>query len=169
MTLDVESLNLKDALDLTVLIEEDARDRYVELAGQLRIHHNAAAAGFFEKMAKAEEQHRTQLLARRTALFGDTPVTVQRDAFFETEPRHFDDARVKMTIDEALEEALNAEDAAKATFDQLLLRVKDPEVTALFCELRDEEVEHRELVLQQLTAPRPARRPAHPSAARAGR
>ena len=149
---DFDALTLKDALDLTVRIEEQARDRYVELAGQLRIHQSADAAAFFERMAREEERHRDQLARRRHRLFADAPVTVDAAQLVETEATHFDDARVKVTLQEALREALKAEGQAQAFFEALLLRVTSVEVGQLFAELRDEEVEHRRLVLAEMSA-----------------
>ena len=144
--IDFESLTLKDALDLAVLIEEEARDRYVELAGQLRIHQTTAAAGFFEKMARVEEVHRTGLLARRELLFADAPSRMNRTMFDDVEAPRYEDARVKLTLRQALEVALRAEEKAKDFFERALTVVKHPEVRQLFAELRQEEVEHRRWV-----------------------
>ena len=52
---DFDRLTLRDALDLAILVEEEARDRYQELASQLIIHHTPAAAAFFTKMVGIEE------------------------------------------------------------------------------------------------------------------
>ena len=156
--IDFETLSLKDALDLAVLIEEEARDRYVELAGQMRIHQSSDAAAFFEVMTRAEETHRGQLLAQRRKLYGDAEVMITRQMFFEIEAPRFDDARVKMTLPEALEEALKAEEKARNFFERMLTQVRNPEVGRLFATLREEEVEHRRLVLGQISAARPSKR-----------
>ncbi len=149
--IDFESLSLKDALDLAVLIEEEARDRYVELAGQMRIHDSAAAARFFETMARMEEGHREHLLQQRHKLYGDSKVRVTRQMFSDVEAPRIDDARVKLSRDQALGEALKAEEKAQLFFEQLLTKVKNPNVGRLFALLRSEEVEHRRLVLEQMS------------------
>ncbi len=38
-TIDYATLTLKDALDLAILIEDEARDRYTEFVDQMEIHH----------------------------------------------------------------------------------------------------------------------------------
>ena len=148
--LDFETLTLKDALDLAVLIEEEARDRYVELAGQLRIHQSAAAAAFFERMAGAEELHRAGLLEHRQMLFGDQPRQVSSAQLIEVEAPRYDDARLKLTLRQALEAAMRAEEKARAFFERALISVKNPEVAKLFAELMAEEIEHRRLVGAEL-------------------
>ena len=56
--IDFAKLSLQDALDLAVLIEEEARERYEEFAHQMRLHHTHEAARFFRFMAGNEEKHR---------------------------------------------------------------------------------------------------------------
>lgn len=150
-TLDLKKLSLKDALDLAVLIEEEARDCYIELAEQLRLHHTAAAAAFFEKMSRVEEIHRTHLLEQRQRQFGGAAIAMSRDMIFDVESPGFADVRDQMTLRDALGIALRAEEKAKAFFEEALQHVTDPEVGKLFAELREEEVEHRRLVLAELS------------------
>ena len=71
--LDFATLSLLDALDLAVFVEEEAMDRYGELAEQLEMHDTEDAARFFRFMEKNEAKHRATLLEQRTARFGDTP------------------------------------------------------------------------------------------------
>src|SRR5689334_13990074 len=111
-SIDFEMLTLIDALDLAVLIEEEARDRYVELAGQMRIHQSAAAAVFFETMARAEESHRAHLLADRNQRFGDAPSRMTRAMLLDVEAPRYEDARIRLSLREALEAALAAEEKA---------------------------------------------------------
>lgn len=150
--IDFETLSLKDAIDLAVLIEEEARDCYVDLAGQLRLHHTPAAAAFFEKMTRVEEVHRKHLLEQRARLFGDAKVSVRREMLFDIEAPGATAARDQMSLREALEVALRAEEKAKDFFEHALLTVKNPDVGKLFAQLREEEVEHRRLVLAELAA-----------------
>ena len=43
-TIDFASLTLQDALDLAILIEEEAKERYEEFAENLSLHHTPEAA-----------------------------------------------------------------------------------------------------------------------------
>ncbi len=149
--LDFEKLGLKDALDLAILIEGDARDRYVELAGQLRLHQRSPrAVMFFEQMARMEEAHHAALTAQRAERFPQDPGGVTLDLVDDLEGIHVDDARVEMSLRDALEAALDAERRAEEFFTRALACVKDPEVVRLFTELRAEEVQHRKLVSAEL-------------------
>ena len=72
-TIDFAALDLQDALDLAILVEEEAQERYVELVDQMEMHHTKEAATFFAAMARNEQKHGDELRARRRALFGDAP------------------------------------------------------------------------------------------------
>jgi len=148
--IDFEEINLRDALDLAVLIEEEARDRYRELAEQLAAHDTAEVAAFFSRMARIEEHHRTELLERRRTLFGTAPSHIDRSNLFDVEAPGYDEARAFMGVRQALETVLAAEIRAHDFFREALPRVKDPELKALFEELRQEEVHHQALVKAEL-------------------
>lgn len=148
--IDFTLLSLKDALDLAVLIEEEARDRYEEFADQMEQHRTPEAARFFRFMAGNEEKHRAELARRRTELFRDAPSSVDRQMIFDVEAPEYDEARAFMTCREALQAAFRSEKKAYVFFNQALVRVGDPGVRKLFEELRGEEVEHQRLVLAEL-------------------
>lgn len=148
--LDPAGLSLKDALDLATLIEEEAHERYVELADQMDQHRTPEAARFFRFMAENEAKHGAELSRRRLELFGDAPREVSRAMLFDVEAPDYDAARAFMTAREALGVALRCEEKAHAFFVQALPYVEDAQVNALFAELRDEEVHHQELVQREL-------------------
>jgi len=148
--LDLEQLTLRNALDLAILIEEEARDRYRELADQLALHDTPEVADFFARMARIEDRHRSELFERRRTLFGTTPSSVHRNQLFDVEAPGYEAARAFMGVRQALETVLAAEVKAYRFFEEALPRVMDPEARALFQELRDEEVEHQALVKTEL-------------------
>lgn len=150
--IDLGSLSLRDALDLAILIEEEARERYEELADQMDAHHTPEAAGFFRFMAENEEKHRRTLAARRDERFGDAPVAVTRAMLFDVEAPDYDEARAFMSARAALATAMRSEQKAHAFFVGALLQIAEPEVRALFDELRREEIEHQALIRRQLDA-----------------
>lgn len=148
--IDLENLALKDALDLATLIEEEARDRYEELAEQMHLHHTRGPEAFFLKMVRVEDKHRQELRARRTQLFGDAPCRVTRAMIFDVEAPDYDEVRQGMSPRDALMVAMRAEQKAHDFFVAALPRIKNPDVSALFSELRDEEIEHQAWVKAEL-------------------
>ncbi len=144
------SISLKDALDLAIMIEDEARDRYLEFADQMEIHHTENAAQFFRFMAENEARHGHELRERRMRLFADEPVDVDANAGYEIEAPEYQEAKAFMSAREAMEVALSAEKKAWAFFDRALGSVKEPDVRRLFEELREEEVEHQELVRAEI-------------------
>jgi len=149
--IDFATLTLKDALDLAVLVEEEACERYGEFSDQMELHDSADAARFFRFMAANEEKHRAALAAKRRELFADAPASVTRAMLFDVEAPEYDEARAFMTVRDGLAAALRSEQKAHAFFDTALPRIQDAAVRQLFEELRAEELEHQELVRRQLT------------------
>lgn len=148
--IDFSKLTLLQALDLAVLIEEEARDRYTELAEQLATHHTPEAAAFFHKMARIEAIHYGQLVERRTALFGSQVSGMNLGQIFDIEAPEYDQARVYMTVREALDVALTSEIKAFSFFDSVLPALTDADARALFAELREEEIEHQQFVRAEI-------------------
>jgi rubrerythrin len=148
--MDFATITLRDALDLAILIEEEARDRYLEFTDQLEVHHTEESGRFFRFMASNEEKHRVELTERRMALFGDEPSTVSRSQLFDVEAPAPGEARMFMSPRAALLTALEAEKRAHSFFTGALTGVKDAQVQALFRELAAEETEHLSLVEAEL-------------------
>lgn len=155
--IEFESLSLKDALDLAILVEDEARERYEEFISQMELHHTADSAAFFRFMAANEAKHGRELTERRQQLFGDQPRSVDRAMLYDVEAPTYDAARAFMSPREALDVAMAAERKAWSFFDRALAAVEDPGVRELFEELREEEVEHQQLVQEQLDKLPPAR------------
>lgn len=148
--IEFSTLSLKDALDLAILIEDEARERYEEFVDQLELHHTAEAAAFFRHMATNETKHGEELSERRKARFGDAPRTVTRAMLWDVEAPEYDQARMFMSARHAMNVALDAEVKAHDFFAAALPHVTDAEVRELFEELRQEELEHQALVRQHL-------------------
>ena len=148
--LDYASLSLMDALDLAILVEEEAQERYEEFAHQMSTHHTPEAAKFFLLMEQNEARHRVVLSARRKKLFGTTPRSVTREMLWDVEAPEYDGARAFMTLRQALQVVMAAETKAYHFFDTNLNYITSPEVRTLFEELRAEESEHQEAVRSEL-------------------
>jgi rubrerythrin len=115
--LDLSKLTLMDALDLAALIELEAHKRYTEFAEGLGSRGVDDAGAVFRSMAVNENKH------------------------CEEAP-DFGEPRWNMSALKAYQVALFSEQKAQAFYDEALSYVKQPDVKALFEELRDEETEH---------------------------
>jgi rubrerythrin len=149
-TIDFAHLSLQDALDLAILVEEEAQERYGEFVHQMELHHTPEAAVFFRAMVSNEAKHGAALSARRRELFGDAPRRVRREMLWDVEAPEYDEVRVSMTARQAMAVALRAEEKAYQFFAEALPHVTDGVVHQLFAELRDEESEHQALVREAL-------------------
>ncbi len=149
-TIDFTTLDLQDALDLAILVEEEAQERYLEFVSQMEQHHTPQAAEFFQAMAGNEEKHGRELRKRREALFGNTPRRVTRAMLWDVEAPEYDETRAFMSARQAMGVALRAETKAQEFFVKALPHITDDEVRRLFEELRDEEVVHQTLVREAL-------------------
>ena len=149
-SLDLSKLSLMDALDLAKLIEVEAQERYKMFASQLGRAGGYDAGSFFAKMAENEAKHGRELAARREALFGDAPAKVSLDDLFDVEAPGMGAPRRGMSTVQAFQVGIAAEKKAFDFYDRALPGITDPEVRALFVELRDEETEHVTMLQREL-------------------
>jgi rubrerythrin len=148
--IDFGKLSLMDALDLAILVEAEARERYEEFRDQMQLHHTPDAAAFFQMMAGNEAKHGAELLERRRALFGAEPARVTTSMLWDVEAPDYDKTRAFMSARQAMHVALESEIKAHDFFTLALKHVSDPTVLALFKELRNEELQHQALVRIQI-------------------
>lgn len=148
--IDYSKLTLMDALDLAMLIEVEARERYAQFAERLGSHTTGDAASVFEAMAANEGKHGEEIAKRRMALFGETRPNVKRADIFDVEAPEVGSVTWRMSPLKAFRVALAAERKARDFYDQALRCVTNPEVKALFEELRQEEVEHVRMCEEQI-------------------
>lgn len=148
--LDLSKLSLMDALDLAKLIEMEACHRYQMFATQIGRTGGFDAGAFFASMAENEAKHGQELEARRKELFGDTPSKLTLDDLYDVEAPDMGAPRRGMSTVEAFEVGLAAEKKAYDFYDLALPGVTDPDVIELFTELRDEELEHVEMLKEAM-------------------
>lgn len=148
--IDFAHLSLLDALDLAILIEAEAQERYEEFAHQMTIHDSPGPAKFFGLMAVNEAKHGAQLAERRQTLFGDAPRNVTRGMLWDVEAPDYDEARAFMSAHDAMRTALRCEEKAHAFFVEALPRITDASVKQLFDELCAEEIVHEDLVKAEI-------------------
>lgn len=146
--LDLSKLSLMDALDLASLIELEAKRRYTEFAESLGSRGGDDAGAVFRSMAVNETKHCDEIAERRLKLFGEQPAKVTLDDIFDVEAPDFGEVRWNMSAFKAYRLALYSEQKAFAFYDEALEYVKQPDVRALFEELRDEEAEHVNMLVK---------------------
>jgi rubrerythrin len=150
-SLDLSKLSVMDALDLAILIEEEAHQRYKLFASQLgRSGSRYDAGAFFASMAENEAKHGNELLARRMEMFGKVPMKVKIHYLYDVEAPDAGAPRRGMSTLQAFELGLAAEKKAYDFYDRALPGITDPEVRTLFTELRDEETEHVEMLKAEM-------------------
>jgi rubrerythrin len=150
-SLDLSKLSLMGALDLAILIEEEAHQRYKLFASQIgRTGSSNDPGAFFASMAENEAKHGNELLARRIALFGKIPMKVKLIDLFDVEAPEVGAPRRGMSTVQAFELGLASEKKAYDFYDMALPGITDPEVRTLFTELRDEETEHVEMLREAM-------------------
>ncbi|MBW2242945.1 MAG: ferritin family protein [Deltaproteobacteria bacterium] len=152
VSIDFSTLDLMDALDLAILIEGEAWERYKLFSKQIGHRFTGDAASIFHTMAENEEKHGRQLGDRRRELFGDKPLRVSRTAIFDVEAPESGAPRWNMSPLKALRLALDSEAKAYWFFDEALEHITDPAVRELFAELRDEEAKHVRMVKEAIKA-----------------
>jgi ferritin-like protein len=148
--IDFGSLTLQDALDLAILIEEEAQQRYAWFTREVGGRYPGDADDMFRLMSGVEAKHAARLIERRRELFKDAPRRVSIDDLDDVEAPDRGAPRVFMSARQAMEVALAAEEKAHDFYDEALKQVRDPEVQKLFEELREEEVHHRQMVEERM-------------------
>ncbi len=145
--LDFSTFNLQDALDMAVLIEKEAEDRYLSFVDQLGQRYPGDAANFFAMMARNEQHHGAELSERRRVLFGDAPSRVTKNMIkSDIEAPDPGKAVRYMSPRHALEVAMESEIKAYEFYNSILPFIQDATVRELIKSLREEEVEHQKLL-----------------------
>jgi rubrerythrin len=158
-------LDLRGAFDFAIMIEEDAQNRYAELARRLG-NDPGGAGDVFRKIAKTEAVHRRTLVERRAAIFAADPPRIEISVAAEgVERPAVDDDDLPTTARGALEAAVAAERRAEVFYAEVAPTAKDPAVRAFLEQLMREETEHAAILEQEIArlgpaAPREPRRPA---------
>ena len=144
--IDFAALDLRDALYLAILIEQEAQERYTEFARELGSRYDGDATDVFLSMAENEAKHGQQLTDRRRMLFDDQPQRVDASMVWDVEAPEYGEAKPYMSARQATLVALESEKKAHAFYVEALKFVHSPSVRDLFEELRDEEVLHQQIL-----------------------
>ena len=144
--IDFSQLSLMDALDIAILVENEALERYTLFTEQLGHRYPDDASSVFRKMAENEKKHADELYQQRKELFGDAPVLVNKDSLFDVEAPEISSIRWNMSPFKAFQLVLFSEQKAFDFYDKALSYVNDTRVQTLFSELRNEEAEHVRMI-----------------------
>ena len=148
--IDFATLSLQDALDLAILMEDEARERYEEFTRVVGGRYAGDAADAFRLMARHEARHGAELAERRRALFAEAPRRIPADMLEDLEAPDRGQPRVFMSARQAMEVALACEEKAYDFFESALPHLEDPTVRELFQELQGEELQHQSYVRARL-------------------
>lgn len=131
-------------------IEEEAMDRYRELAAQMDIHHNPEVAELFRRMADIESKHVQRIVERAGETETDIPHMAPWDYQWpdceSPEAVVVTDVHYLMTPHHALTLALRCERRSFDFFSTVVESAEAGPVRDLAEELRDEESEHIRLM-----------------------
>ena len=139
---------VEDMLAFVLAVENEASERYAEMAEAMDAHNNTQVAKLFREMADVEELH-AESVQRQAAKLGIEALPVLQYEW-ETpegpETGDFADLHYLMTPREALLLARHNEEKAAAYFAELAEKLSNPEVKAMAREMATEEREHVALV-----------------------
>ncbi len=140
--LDLAKIDLQDAVDLALVIEGEARERYGKFAQLVGGRYESDADEVFRAMTALEAKHCTALAERRRQVFGDAPSRIDASALLDVEAPDWNAIRVFMGPQDALRVALDAESRAFDFFDVAARKVQDPAARVFLEEQRAEEADH---------------------------
>ncbi|GEM_PF-6353874 len=143
---DFSMLNLLELLEIAILIEEEAAERFGVFSDQMAVHHNEEAARLFRELQAHEAAHLARLQEKRRRA-SDLPISVKAlDLLESVEAPPYECVHYKMTECEIFEAAVAAEQNAVAFYENLLKRLKDEEARDLARTFLEEEKRHVELL-----------------------
>jgi rubrerythrin len=150
LKVDFSRMDGRDALDIAIVIEDEAQLAYEHLADWVAGDGNAEAAEFFKRMAVREKRHKDEITERRAELFGDAPARHDEAAPWEAELPDYESLGRGVTLEEAFNVAMGAETRAHDFYAEALEYIEEPTVAELFDWLRKAELEHQRLLTEEM-------------------
>lgn len=136
--------NVSEFLAYSIRLEEDAAARFNDLANVMKSYGNAEVAALFARLGAFSSQHAQA--ARDRGGFHDLP-KLTPDQFKWTGPdspeaTSMEGSHYLMTVDYAMELALEGEKAGYAFYNSLAETSDDPEIKIMAAEFAAEEASH---------------------------
>ncbi|RLB37059.1 MAG: rubrerythrin [Deltaproteobacteria bacterium] len=150
LEMDFSRLDGQDALDIAIVIEDEAQVAYEHLADWVAGDGNTEAAEFFKRMAVREKRHKEEITARRAELFGDSPPRYDDAAPWEAEVPDYEALGRKVSLEEAFNVAMGAETRAHDFYAGALEYIEEPKIAELFDWLRKAELEHQRMLTEEM-------------------
>ncbi|AWK86435.1 ferritin-like domain-containing protein [Azospirillum thermophilum] len=125
-------------------LEEEAANRFSDLAEAMKTYGNQEVASFFGKMAEFSRLHLAE--ARKRSGFRDIPALAPEEFQWpdgeSPEAASMEGSHYLMTVDYALDLALDSERRGQAFYAEVARTTGDPEVRMMAEEFAQEEAEH---------------------------
>ena len=125
-------------------LEEDAANRFTDLSEAMKTYGNQDVAAFFGKMAEFSRLHLAD--ARKRSGFRDIPALAPEDFQWpdgeSPEAASMEGSHYLMTVEYALELALDSEKRGQAFYAEVAKTTTDPEVRMMAEEFAAEEADH---------------------------
>lgn len=136
--------SIEEFLATAVKLEEDAANRFSDLADTMRTYGNTEVAEFFAKMAEFSRMHLAEARARTG--FRDVPkLGPDADPWNgeeSPEAASMAASHYLTTVEQALEAALSSEEAGLAYYAGVAAATADPEIRRMAESFAEEEAEH---------------------------
>lgn len=150
LKMDFSRLDGQDALDIAIVVEDEAQLAYEHLADWVAGDGNTEAAEFFRRMAGREKRHKEEITARRVELFGDAPPRHDEAAPWEAEVPDYESLGREVSLEEAFNVAMGAETRAHDFYAEALEYIEEDKVVELFDWLRKAEIEHQRMLTEEM-------------------
>lgn len=150
LKVDFSRMDGRDALDIAIVIEDEAQLAYEHLADWVKGDGNSEAADFFQRMAVREKRHKDEITARRAELFGDVPARHDEAAPWEAEVPDYESLGREVSLEDAFNVAMGAETRAHDFYAEALEYIEEPNVVELFDWLRKAELEHQRMLGEEM-------------------
>lgn len=146
---DFSRLDAQDALDIAIVVEDEAQLAYEHLSAWVAGDGNVEAAEFFTRMAALEKRHKDAIVSRRELLFGDAPPRHDEAAPWQAEVPDYEALGREVSLEDAFQVALDAETRAHDFYSGALEYIDEPQIVELFEWLKKAEVEHKRLITDE--------------------
>jgi rubrerythrin len=150
LEVDFSKMDGRDALDIAIVIEDEAQLAYEHLAEWVAGDGNTEAADFFSRMAVREKRHKTEISERRRELYGDAPTRHDEDAPWQAEVPDYESLGTKVSLEDAFNVAMGAETRAHDFYAEAIDFIEDETVVELFDWLRKAEIEHQRMLTEEM-------------------
>jgi rubrerythrin len=133
------------------VMEDEASERYTELADQMRTHHNVEVAELFTRLARIEGKHRDQIMQRMGWTAPPDATCLRWETPEGPETTEYGELHYLMRPYHALQLALHNERRAVEFFERFAAATVPAAVRRAAEEMAEEEREHVRLIVEWLS------------------